>query len=240
MMAAMLNVGNLLSNVSKVEGSKQEVVLRCAYSLSESIKLCKEDINIIIIDDHSSKKTIRQLKKLLGKVTPLEETGNLASMQQYFKTARDSDADLVYLVEDDFLHYPEAVGELVETYYKFLDNVEPDMICLYPDDDYYNYTHHFGPTMIVPGIRRAWRMHDRTTCTFFTNPEVIRRYWGAFKKHSTHYGIGGISADLTFNTVWKHDVPLFTALVPLAFHLDDHDPLFYKDAIAELWEDNKL
>lgn len=224
----------------KVEGSKQEIVLRCAYSLSKSIELCKEDINITIIDDHSSKKTIRKLEILLGDVTPLEGTGNLASMQQFFKSAKDSDADLVYLVEDDFLHKPETVSELIETYYKFLDNVEPDMICLYPDDDYYNYTHHFGPTMIVPGVNRPWRMHDRTSCTFFTNPEVIRIYWNIFEKHSTHYGIGGISGDHTYNTIWKNHIPLFTPLVPLAFHLDDHDPLFYKNAIAELWEENKL
>ena len=39
----------------KVEGSKQEIVLRCAYSLSKSIKLCGEKIKVIIHDDHSSK-----------------------------------------------------------------------------------------------------------------------------------------------------------------------------------------
>ena len=225
----------------KVEGSKQEVVLRCAYSLSKSIELCKENVNITIIDDHSSKKTIRKLKTLLGDVTPLERTGNLASMEQYFQAAKNSDADLVYLVEDDFLHKPEAISELIETYYKFLDNVEPDMICLDPSDDFFNYSAHLGTTKIVPGIRRAWRMNTHTTCTFFTNPEVLRLYWGVFQKHSTRYGIGGISADHTFNIIWQKFVPLFTPIIPpLAFHLDEHDPLFHKNDIDKLWEENKL
>jgi len=226
----------------KVEGSKQEIVLRCAYSLSKSIKLCDEKINVIIHDDHSSKETISSLEDMFStKVTPFKGKGIQKGAHKHFKLSKKSKADLVYSVEDDFLHYPEAIDELIQTYYKFLDSVEPDMICLHPADDYYNYTHHFGPTMIVPGIKRPWRMHDRTTNTFFTNPEVVRKYWGAFEKLSTQYHIDPtVNEDTTINTIWKYHVPLFTPLVPLAFHLDDHDPLFYKDAIAELWEENKL
>jgi|TARA_Y100000294_G_scaffold150592_1_gene147953 hypothetical protein len=38
--------------------SKKEITLKCAQSLSNSIKQCKEEVNITILDDKSSKETI--------------------------------------------------------------------------------------------------------------------------------------------------------------------------------------
>jgi len=226
----------------KVNGTKQEITLTCAYSLSESIKLCEHEINVTILDDHSSKKTVKTLEKMFGvRVTPFEDEDFSKGSLNHFTYSKNSNADLIYSVEDDFLHRPEAIQELIDTYYKFLDNVEAEMICLYPDDDYYNYTNHFGPTMIVPGIGRPWRMHDHTTNTFFTNPEVLRKYWGAFETLATQYYTNPIICeDTTINVIWKNHIPLFTPLVPLAHHLDHHPPLFYENAIAELWEKNKL
>lgn len=226
----------------KVDATKQEIVLRCANSLSNSIKLCDEEVNIFILDDHSSKKTIRVLEKMFDvKVIPYKGKNYAGGALNHFTYSKNSNADLVYSVEDDFLHKSEAISELIETYYKFLDNVEPDMICLHPVDDYFNYTHHFGPTMIVPGIKRPWRMHDRTTNSFFTNPEVLRKYWEPFRLQATESLTNPeVCEDTTINVIWKYHVPLFTPLVPLAFHLDHHPPLFYEDAIAELWEENKL
>jgi len=228
----------------KVECSKQELVLRCAYSLSKSIKLCDEKIKITIHDDHSSKETISSLENMFStKVTPFKGSGIQKGAHKHFKLSKKSKADLVYSVEDDFLHYPEAISELIETYYKFLDSVEPDMICLHPNDDYYNYTHHFGPTMIVPGIKRPWRMNNHTTNTMFTNPQVLRDHWEPFYTLATQcHSVPNVCEDTTINLIWKNHVPLFTPLIPLAYHLD-HWPItieFHRSGIAELWEENKL
>ncbi len=227
----------------KVDVTKREITLGCAYSLSKSIKLCNEEVNIFILDDHSSKKTVKALKKMFGvKVIPFKGKDYAGGALNHFTYSKNSNADLIYSVEDDFLHKPEAISELIETYYKFLDNIEPDMICLFPDDDYWNYTPPFGPvqTLIVPGVKRPWRMHTKTTNTFFTNPEVLRKYWEPFRLQATESLTNPkVNEETTINVIWKKFVPLFTPLVPLAFHLDSWPPLFHKDAIAQLWEKNR-
>jgi len=58
-----------------VDCSKLELICRCAKSLVTAIKHAKEhteyDIQLIIIDDHSSKKTLRSLKKVVKEVKPI-------------------------------------------------------------------------------------------------------------------------------------------------------------------------
>lgn len=226
----------------KVDVTKREITLGCAYSLSKSIKLCDEEVNIFILDDRSSKKTIKALEKMFGtKIIPYK--GDYAGgALNHFTYSKNSDADLIYSLEDDFLHKPEAISELIETYYKFLNNVEPDMICLFPDDDYWDYIppRILTPTLIVPGIKRSWRMNNHTTNTFFTNPEVLRKYWEPFRLQATESLTNPmVCEETTINVIWKKFVPLFTPLVPLAFHLDSWPALFHEDAIAELWEKNR-
>jgi len=221
--------------------SKKEITLKCAQSLSNSIKQCKEEVNITILDDKSSKETIEKMESLF-ETDVTHFVGDFAEGSvNHFKHSRDSKADLIYSVEDDFLHKPEAIQELIDTYYNFVAVVKPEMICLYPDDDYFNYTNHFGPTKIVPGIGRPWRMHECTTNTFFTNPKVLRDYWEPFELLGSQCLTNPkICEDTTINVIWKYHVPLFTPLVPLAFHLDHHDPLFYKNQILELWKSIKV
>ncbi len=224
----------------KVDCTKKELTLTCAYSLSTSIMCCDEDVLTTVLDDNSSDDTIEQLQDMFHVVVvPIEggfEQGSLAHFQQ----AKISDEDLVYIIEDDFLHRPEAIQEMIETYVMFLEQVEPEQICLYPDDDYWNYEPPFGPTptKIVAGKARLWRMNDHTTNTMFTDPQVLRSYWQPFHTLATQcLSVRGINEDTTINLIWKHHVPLFTPLMPLAYHLDHH-PLsveLHKKGIAELW-----
>lgn len=229
----------------KVDATKKEITLACSYSLSESIKLCDDDISITILDDHSTKETVETLEDMFEvKVTTLEgnfEDGSLA----HFTHAKNSEADLVYIIEDDFLHQVDAVQEMILSYYMFLKEVKPEVICLYPDDDYWNYMPPQGPlqTLIVPGIKRPWRMNNHTTNTMFTSPQVLRDHWEPFYTLATQcHSIPNVCEDTTINLIWKNHVPLFTPLIPLAYHLD-HWPItieFHRFGIAELWEENKL
>lgn len=227
----------------KVDATKKEITLTCSRSLSRSYHLCEKDVHVTILDDNSCKDTIDELESLFGtRVTPLE--GNFEDgLLTYFTRARDSKADLVYLIEDDFLHRPEAISELIETYYNFLQNVTPEAICLYPDDDYWNHTPPHGPieTMVVPGVARPWRMHNYTTGTMFTNPTVLKEHWDQFEFFTTNFLTDpSVTEATTISLIWKMYVPLFTPLIPLAYHLDHHpsNVLYHRKSIDELWAQN--
>jgi len=225
----------------KILASKQEITRTCIYSLYKACSLCSEDVTVTVLDDNSSQYTVDLLETLFNiRVTPLEGDFQKGSLE-HFTRAKNSEADLVYIVEDDFLHQEEALQEMIDTYYMFLNEVKTDAICLYPDDDYWNYEPPFGPvaTKVVPGIGRPWRMNDHTTNTMFTSPQVLKDHWHPFMVLAMMgTSVKGVTEDTTINLIWKNHVPLFTPLIPLAYHLDHH-PLsipYHKIGMVSLWD----
>jgi glycosyltransferase involved in cell wall biosynthesis len=216
---------------------KKEITQRCVNSL---LKAIVDDVDLIIVDDHSSPETLA----LLGKVVTLKDTGNNASLVKTFELAADSKADAVYLVEDDYLHYPHAISEAMETFEYFQKMTGKKDICLNLVDCPANY-HRDGyvgggrgrdgsSAMIVGGINRAWRTNTHTGGTFMTTPGVINKYWGAFDDLAQNWP--EVDENTTWNKVWESHVPLFTPLIPLAYHLSEIHPYYPFD---KLWRQNK-
>jgi len=227
-----------------IECTKLDLICRCAKSLATAIKHAREhteyDIQLTIIDDHSSKKTLRSLKKVVKDVKPiwdpLEETGNNASMIYNITVAKNSTADKVYMVEDDYLHEPEALTEMLNVYNRFSINIGRENIAMSPLDDPANYNFKPDQCIIVPGDTRPWRTHNSTGSTYFTTPNVMNEHWDTFYKLASEYP--KVQPTTTRNHIWAFHVPLFTPLFPLAYHLFDHEPVFQN--IDKLWEDNKV
>ena len=217
--------------------AKKEIVQRCVNSLFTAID-GMDNVSLVTVDDHSSDETVSMLRNLI----PLQDTGNTASLQHVFNLAAESKADLVYIVEDDYLHYPEAISEMLETWEKFIPMVQGDDMCLNLVDCPANYCQSTGPNggrdgstgMIVGGINRAWRSNTHTGGTFCTTPTVINKYWGAFDSLCKNWP--DVDENTTWNKVWAQHVPLFTPLIPLAYHLSDIHPYHPHD---KLWRSNK-
>ena len=93
---------------------KKEIVWRCVRSLCTAIKVLPKQPRLTILDDHSTDETVQFLRDetaFLGKnvtIQTLEGTGNNDSMLAALTLAMKSTADLVYVIEDDFLDYPNA------------------------------------------------------------------------------------------------------------------------------------
>jgi len=221
-----------------VEWNKKQIVRRCFNSLFKAIQGI-DDLELTIVDDHSSEETL----SFLGDVIHLEDTGNNASMKKVFNLAADSKADLVYLVEDDYLHYPHAISEALETFTYFQNMTDEKDIALSLVDCPANY--HRGlyanggkgrdgsQAMIVGGIKRAWRTDNHTGATFMTTPAMVNKCWGAFDQFATNWPRDDEST--TINKIWRSRVPLFSPLIPLAYHLHEHHPYHPFD---ELWRES--
>lgn len=224
-----------------VEFTKKQIVRRCATSLFTAIKGIP-DINLIIVDDHSSEETL----ELLGSATlRLEDTGNNASMKKVFGLAADSKADVVYLVEDDYLHYPYAISEALETfsYFQLMTDKTDIALSLVDCPSNYHNKSYIGTnngkgrdgtmSMIVGGIKRPWRTDNHTGGTFMTTPTVVNKYWGAFDTFATNWPYDDEST--TINKIWGTHVPLFAPIVPLAYHIGEVHPYFPCD---QLWRES--
>jgi glycosyltransferase involved in cell wall biosynthesis len=221
--------------------AKKEIVKRSVRSLHESSKLVGEHvISFHIIDDHSSDETVAVLKEI-AEVEPLSGTGNNASWLRAFKCARDSAADVVYLVEDDYLHAPEALREMFH-FYQFAKERSGDKeIVLCPYDDFFNYV--YGPDkvgFVVPGRERHWRTNTYTMGTFLISPQIVREHFEKFEQlarlYETPQGIaGGVTEETTIARIWKEGfATLFTPLPSLAVHLNQNEPPLFD--WKTLWE----
>jgi hypothetical protein len=209
---------------------KSTIIKKCLSSLMIASNNRPFETNITVIDDGSSIECLKSIEKILKasqhKTELIARTKNdyNESTLQYFQAARDSEATLVYLVEDDYLHFPMMLGEM-ENFYNFAFeqlNRQKDIV-IHPFDDPANYSTNrcMETCHVVLGKNKHWRTNYYTTCTFFTTPGVVRRGWNHFENFANNYILKPeISEDTTINQLWRQpEVQLFTPLTSLALHM---------------------
>lgn len=139
---------------------KIDVVEKCVKSLIKSANKLNIETNILCLDDHSSNECLSRLDNIFSlskhpvKIQHLEECGHNHSGVKQFEAGKNSNADMIYCVEDDYLHSESALQEMVEDYFTFkkLTNNE---IALHPFDDPDNFKDRFvEPCRVVQGVKR--------------------------------------------------------------------------------------
>ena len=186
------------------EEPKIEYSLRALKSLIRSINFTKTKypsikFKTIIVDDKSKEENLDKIKKLIDgsgldiSITPLnhekyEETikqqkndqtfSNLASLLQSFELGKEHGEDLVFFIEDDYLHFEPMMEEMIASYERIASQVNKD-IFMCPTDYPYLYMNN-EKTNILIGNKRHWRTIDRTLCTFMTTKSLLDKYWDNF------------------------------------------------------------
>ena len=186
------------------EEPKIEYSLRALKSLIKSINFSKTKYSnikfkIIIVDDKSKDENLNKFKKLIDlsgldiSITPLKhdrykETikkqkndqtfSNLASLLQSFELGKEIGEDLVYFVEDDYLHFEPMMEEMIASYERISSQINKD-IFMCPADYPYLYMSN-EKTNILIGNKRHWRTISKTLCTFMTTKTLLDTYWDNF------------------------------------------------------------
>ena len=186
------------------EKPKIEYSLRALNSLIKSINFCKTKypnikFKTIIVDDKSIEENLNKIKKLTEKsgleisITPLDHGkykktikqqknvqtfSNLASLLQSFELGKDLGEDLVFFVEDDYLHFEPMMEEMIASYERISSQVDKD-IFMCPADYPYLYMNN-EKTNILIGNKRHWRTINQTLCTFMTTRFLLDKYWNNF------------------------------------------------------------
>src|SRR5262249_37315823 len=149
------------------------------------------DIILRVFDDHSSAATVATLHEILATCShsvefiALDDHGYNASCLASFSRARDDARDLVYLVEDDYLHAPSAVQEMIEMHAMLEEAHHGREIALHPYDDPKNYwfvIYRQQSCRIVHGPGRHWRTNTHTTNTCWLELRTLHRNWELFER----------------------------------------------------------
>ena len=116
--------------------------------------------------------------KTLNKDNPTIEKNmrsTMASIRASFDLAKRKSSDLVYFVEDDYIHKKESIFEMVSAYEKISSEQGKELfIC--PADYPYLYKK-FDNSQILIGNKYHWRTVNESLLTFLTSKSLIEKYW---------------------------------------------------------------
>ena len=186
------------------EFPKIEYVLRCLNSLIKSIIYLKEknnnlNIKVKIIDDNSNNENLKKINDLIKKSgvnieiinhnndnhkneikkqKSNETFANLSSLLKCFEIGKNEGEDLVFFVEDDYLHFKTCLNEMISTYERISSQTNKDLF-LCPSDYPFLYMNEKQTNLLI-GSNRHWRTIDKTLCTFLTSHNLIKKYWDNF------------------------------------------------------------
>jgi hypothetical protein len=211
---------------------KKELIKGCVKSLFNSCQNI-DNLKLTVFDDHSTQETIDWLNTELKnsalnyEFIPLIEKGYNHSSHEQWKRCRDSEYNLVYSVEDDYLHCPTAIREMIDSYYLFQERLKKDEIILYPFDEPSEYNPPQRKDFIVHGSNRHWRTGIFTTQVLLCQPKVFREHWEIFEvlalKYNGNYLEPREEHYEESNTIWKlwNEGPFlrFNPIPSLALHM---------------------
>ena len=186
------------------EQPKIEYTLNAFNSLIKSVNFSKTkypniQFKIIIVDDNSKEENLNKVKRLIDKsgldisITSLDlekyknkikkqkndqTFSNLASLLQSFELGKDHGEDLVFFVEDDYLHFEPMMEEMIASYERIASQINKD-IFMCPADYPYLYMNN-EKTNVLIGNKRHWRTISQTLCTFMTTKSLLDKYWSNF------------------------------------------------------------
>lgn len=216
---------------------KRELVLGCATSLVNSANIVTDhDISFTILDDHSTDELKQGLHDIFlhskwpYQLHELDGTGNNHSWTKQYELCRDSSADLVYPVEDDYLHCPSALKEMIDNYVYFSSKMPDRPIVIFPFDHPLDYRPPWmSPCQVVHGLYRHWRTGYTSTGTIFTRPEIFKQFWPVFEKLASKYnpawGQTGevVSEDNTVGVLYRTEVVRFSPVQSIALHMGSEE-----------------
>jgi hypothetical protein len=233
---------------------KSQLVNVCVSSLVNSINHVQgHDVELIVLDDNSDAPCVADIKTILAhcqfKTTfiPVDGgTGNAYTMKKVFEQVEAKASDLWYHVEDDYLHYPEAIHDMIDTVDDF-EGRTGKYIAINPHDDVWRYKYEIYPSFLLHGPYRHYRTVKHTTYTCLASKAIYDKYRNHFQDVVT---LTDQKADYvenkSINLVWnKDDAALFSPIPGLAFHIMDKsgkDPYIDIDelwnSIPQLWRDS--
>ena len=175
-------------------------------SLNHSIKLFpKINFDIIVVDHNSKNEDLVKIKNLLSKsniknsVVNLNvsefsnnikkvnaknenvtdnQISNMSNIHKSLLLAKKQSDDLIYFVEDDYIHLKDTFNEIILSYERISSQLNKELI-LCPTDYPYLYTK-IDPSSIFLGSNKHWRRVEETLCTFCTSKIIIDKYWDKF------------------------------------------------------------
>ena len=241
---------------------KNEYTFRTLRSLIKSInnaskKFKNITFNLIVTDTNSPEEDKNEIKEILkdsmidnkfisvnlkdfeDKIKTGYSKAKFSNMSNFYNSlliAKNEDADLIYFVEDDYIHSVNTITEMIFAYEKFNTIFLKDLVLL-PSDYPYLYTKDES-TKIYVGEKHHWRIVDESLVTFMTSKKLIEKYFNELEK----MGIEWIDPwEKPLHKIYETN-PCLSPIPSLAVHCANINSIFGVSPLVnvkKLWEDNE-
>ena len=221
------------------------------------------DIKITVIDHNSSDENLREITDLLKKsslpfkllnldlaefearikktneknekVTPNQKS-NMSNIYKSLLQSKNSN-DLIYFVEDDYIHEIDSVTEMLFTYERITSLTNKEII-ICPTDYPYLYTQ-AESTKIYLGEKYHWRKINETLCTFLTSKQIVDKHWEKFLSMCTfeHYPF-----ESPLHEIYKEELCI-SPIPSIAIHCTNINSIFGLSPNKNwkrIWNENKV
>ena len=236
------------------EEDKSEYTFRTVNSLIKSVKNLKKKFNeikikFIIIDVNSSS---AHVSKILSKIanegleaehipiTNIKDSQDnmsttMASIRESFHRAKKS-SDLVYFVEDDYIHKANSLAEMLFAYEKF-SSIFKDEIFILPADYPYLYKN-LSHSNILIGENTHWRTVKESLLTFLTSKKMIDKHFDKLIDMATNRSN---PFEKNLHEIYEKE-KCFSPIPSLSLHCTNINSVFGISPnldIKKLWDENK-
>ncbi len=160
----------------------------------------------------------------------------MANFYNSLMIARKAEEDIIYFVEDDYLHSEDAITEMIFAYEKF-NTIFSKELFLLPSDYPYLYSKD-DTTKIYLGEKYHWRLVSESLVTFMTSKRLIEDNFKNLEKMG-----------MEWVDPWErplHEIynsyPCLSPIPSLAVHCANINSIFGVSPfinLKKLWDDNE-
>ena len=241
---------------------KNEYTFRTLKSLIKSInqaslKFQNIKFDLVVTDTSSSEEDIKKIKKILiaskfenkfisikledfkNKIKPGYSKAKFSNMANFYSSlmiADKDEADIIYFVEDDYLHSEDSITEMIFAYEKLSTIFSKDLVLL-PADYPYLYSKD-DATKIYLGEKYHWRLVSESLVTFMTSRKIIKENYSDLE-----------SMGIEWTDPWEkplHEIynsyPCLSPIPSLAIHCANINSIFGISPfvnLKKLWDNNE-
>ena len=179
---------------------------------------------------------IKKINQKNEKVTP-NQISNMSNIYKSLQISKENSSDLIYFVEDDYIHEEKAISEMVMTYERISSLINKELI-ICPADYPYLYTKAEN-TQIYLGEKYHWRKINETLCTFLTSKKIVVTHWKNLISmcEFEHYPF-----ETPLHKIYEKELCI-SPIPSLAIHFTNINSIFGLSPNANwkrIWEENKV
>ncbi len=191
--------------------------------------------SLISLNINEFKSNIKKINAQNNKVTE-NQMSNMSNIHKSLLLTKHQSKDLIYFVEDDYLHQGDAIQEMIFAYERLSSQFNRELF-LCPADYPYLYTK-AEPTNVFIGSNKHWREINETLCTFLTSKVIIDKYWEKLISmcQFEHYPF-----EQPLHEIYKKEKCL-SPIPSLAIHFTNINSVFGLSPNIDwkkIWEDNE-